>query len=87
MYVKHGDIYARKWHEEFYLQVKQKQESMEVAKDRQGAAGRDMDSIRAAILEEAVIVCKFVLFLISCEKLDISFLSVTYVRLAGLFYS
>ncbi|KAL5564868.1 hypothetical protein UlMin_028032 [Ulmus minor] len=36
--------------------MKQKHESMEADKDRHGAAGRDRDSVRAAILEEAVIV-------------------------------
>ncbi|KAF4347573.1 hypothetical protein G4B88_009929 [Cannabis sativa] len=36
--------------------LKQKNESMEVDKERVGAAGRDRDSVRAAILEEAVIV-------------------------------
>lgn len=39
------------------FQVKQKNESMEVDKER--AVGKDRDSVRAAILEEAVIVCKF----------------------------
>lgn len=34
---------------------------MEADKERFGAAGRDRDSIRAAILEEAVIVCNFML--------------------------
>ncbi|XP_059433882.1 probable helicase MAGATAMA 3 isoform X1 [Corylus avellana] len=36
--------------------VKQKQESMNAGKDKHGAPGRDKDSIRAAILDEAVIV-------------------------------
>ncbi|XP_062109924.1 probable helicase MAGATAMA 3 [Humulus lupulus] len=36
--------------------LKQKNESMEADKERFGAAGRDRDSVRAAILEEAVIV-------------------------------
>lgn len=36
--------------------VKQKHESMEVDKERCGGAGKDRDSVRAAILEEAVIV-------------------------------
>lgn len=39
--------------------MKQKHESMESERDRHGAAGRDNDSIRAAILEQAVIVCFF----------------------------
>ena len=39
--------------------MKQKHESMEVDKERSGAAGKDRDSVRAAILEEAVIVCNF----------------------------
>lgn len=36
--------------------VKQKQESMNADKEKHGAPGRDKDSIRAAILDEAVIV-------------------------------
>ncbi|XP_024022736.1 probable helicase MAGATAMA 3 isoform X2 [Morus notabilis] len=36
--------------------VKQKHESMEVDKERCGGAGKDRDSVRAAILEESVIV-------------------------------
>lgn len=39
--------------------MKQKLESMEADKERYGAAGSDKDSIRAAILEQAVIVCIF----------------------------
>lgn len=46
------------------LQVKQKHESMEAEKDRFGAAGSDKDSIRDAILEQAVIVCEFYFVLI-----------------------
>lgn len=36
---------------------------MEVDKERCGGAGKDRDSVRAAILEEAVIVCNFTLCL------------------------
>ena len=49
--------------DEFVLQLKQKNESMEADKERFGAAGKDRDSVRAAILEEAVIVCNFTLCL------------------------
>lgn len=41
--------------------MKQKQESMNADKEKHGAPGRDKDSIRAAILDEAVIVCNFFL--------------------------
>lgn len=45
------------------LQVKQKQESMNADKEKHGAPGRDKDRIRAAILDEAVIVCNSCLLL------------------------
>ena len=43
--------------------MKQKQDSMSADKDKHGAPQRDKDSIRAAILDEAVIVCNFFLVL------------------------
>ncbi|XP_035540590.1 probable helicase MAGATAMA 3 isoform X3 [Juglans regia] len=43
--------------------VKQKQESMNADKEKHGVPGRDKDRIRAAILDEAVIVCNSCLVL------------------------
>ena len=45
------------WH--FGLQVKQKQSESAADKQKHGAVGGDTDSIRTAILDEAVIVCEF----------------------------
>lgn len=39
--------------------MKQKQDESGADRQKHGAAGGDTDSIRNAILEEAVIVCKF----------------------------
>lgn len=47
----------------FPLQVKQKQESMNADKEKHGVPGRDKDRIRAAILDESVIVCNSYLVL------------------------
>ena len=50
--------YFEGWYDWFLLQVKQKQGESASDKQKHRTAGGDTDSIRAAILEESVIVCK-----------------------------